>query len=674
VSAPVDQPVYVFEEFRLDSQRRILLGADGKPIALTPRLFDTLLYFVERAGQLLTKAQIMEAIWPRVVVEEHNLNKTVSELRRLLGEKPGEHKFIVTKPGHGYRFVADVSIELRAPDARLADREGATETIDHRAKRPKRTVAVVASKASLIATGSAATALALVGILAYVRDGTPPAERIQEPAAPVAQNSVAVLPFVDNSAAGDQTWLADGLSEQVLNSLARLPELKVTARTSSFQFRDEARDIREIAEGLGVANLLEGSVQSAGGQLRVTAQLIRAADGFQLWSNDYDGTVSDLFAFQRDVAERVAVALDVVLDEPRRAAMFASGTQDVEAFREYQEGWRIYRVAHLGETQQTLWDANRYFERAMELDPRFALAAVGRTDAFMHFLVEPIAPLAANSPYSREEALERLRQSFDFISENSSTATMRLVSRIQRESFSPTWERMQSLLAELRRQWDVNDLSFDSGVDSVLWLVHILRITGQHDLMRALAERHVATDPLSIDAWIRNVVVEIHARDFDAARLVMAQARRNLGESALMNEEFRIALLEGDGAKAIDLLELVVNQQASMVSAAIKGDRATAMPIADELEQGFAEIPPGAHLGGLLYTYYELGETERASVLVKRIDESPVGPQIFMLLLGVNGGAPYFDFADAPNFVAKLKLVHVDAQSLVPMPRLSTSR
>ena len=113
------QPVYVFEGFRLDAQRRVLLGPDGHAISLTPRLFDSLLYFVERAGQLLTKEQLMEALWPRVVVEEHNLNKVVSELRRVLGEKRGEHRFIVTKSGHGYRFVATVSLDDARADSEL---------------------------------------------------------------------------------------------------------------------------------------------------------------------------------------------------------------------------------------------------------------------------------------------------------------------------------------------------------------------------------------------------------------------------------------------------------------------------------------------------------------------------------------------------------------------------
>ena len=128
VNEPVRQPVYAFEGFRLDAQRRVLFAPNGKSVTLTPRLFDALLYFVERAGQLLTKEQLLEAIWPRVVVEEHNLNKTVSELRRVLGEKPGEHRFLVTKPGHGYRFVAGVLIvpgSVAGEDTIAADRVAA---------------------------------------------------------------------------------------------------------------------------------------------------------------------------------------------------------------------------------------------------------------------------------------------------------------------------------------------------------------------------------------------------------------------------------------------------------------------------------------------------------------------------------------------------------------------
>jgi hypothetical protein len=379
-----------------------------------------------------------------------------------------------------------------------------------------------------------------------------------------------------------------------------------------------------------------------------------------------------LFAFQRDVAERVAAALDIVLDERRRTRMFASGTRNVEAFREYQEGWRIYNLVHSAQTQQTLWDANRHFERAMALDPKFVLAAVGRTDAFMHFLVQPRMKLVADSPYSREEALELVRQTLDFITENSPTATMRLAYEIQRESLSPTWERMPFLLDELRQNWDVNALTFGGGVDGALWFQGVLAITRQHDLLRAIAERHVANDPVSGDAWIRRVGVEIYAREFGAARDVLAQARRKLGPSSLPNLEFRIALLEGDRAKATEILKLFPNQRSAMITAAINGDYSTAMQIADEFEKQLDDTPLDPFEGALLYTYYEVGATERASVLVKRIDGSLVGTRILMSLLADNFGGAYFDFKDAPNFVAKLKRARIDPASFRPMPRLST--
>ncbi len=131
------QPVYVFEGFRLDAQRRVLFGPSGQPISLTPRLLDTLLYLVERAGQLLTKHELLEALWPNLVVEEHNLNKTMSELRRVLGEKPGEHKFIVTKPGRGYRFVAEVSIVSRvAAEPGSAERDAGAPELPARVPAP----------------------------------------------------------------------------------------------------------------------------------------------------------------------------------------------------------------------------------------------------------------------------------------------------------------------------------------------------------------------------------------------------------------------------------------------------------------------------------------------------------------------------------------------------------
>ena len=105
----VERRIYAFEGFRVDAQRRVLSRAGGDPIPLAPKVFDTLLYFVEHQGELLDKRALLEAIWPHVIVEENNLNQSISTLRRVLGERPGEHRFIVTEPGRGYRFVASVA-------------------------------------------------------------------------------------------------------------------------------------------------------------------------------------------------------------------------------------------------------------------------------------------------------------------------------------------------------------------------------------------------------------------------------------------------------------------------------------------------------------------------------------------------------------------------------------
>ncbi len=142
-----------------------------------------------------------------------------------------------------------------------------------------------------------------------------------------AARSIAVLPFLALSSGEDDAYFADGLTEEILNSLAQLPELLVTARTSSFHFKGQDIPIQEIAAKLGVNNIVEGSVRRAGERLRVTAQLIRAADGFHLWSEDYDSTSADTIAVQENIAEQIASAMNVVMDAgqtrghaPRRLA------------------------------------------------------------------------------------------------------------------------------------------------------------------------------------------------------------------------------------------------------------------------------------------------------------------------------------------------------------------
>ena len=157
-------------------------------------------------------------------------------------------------------------------------------------------------------------------------------------ATPSNDKSIAVLPFADMSQAQDQQWFADGLAEEILNALVKVPDLSVTARTSSFQYRGSSLSIAQIAEELGVAHILEGSIRSGGDRIRVTAQLIRASDGFHLWSETYDRDNTDMISIQEDLARSIASVLETSMDPQALEQMAQVGTRSVEAYQLYLRG------------------------------------------------------------------------------------------------------------------------------------------------------------------------------------------------------------------------------------------------------------------------------------------------------------------------------------------------
>jgi serine/threonine protein kinase/tetratricopeptide (TPR) repeat protein len=214
------------------------------------------------------------------------------------------------------------------------------------------------------AISASAVALALVGGGAFWLGRTRP-QASPAPAISAAQ-SIAVLPFVDLSPGKDQEYFTDGLSEELRTALARIPELRVTGRTSSVQFKDRKEDLRVIGQKLNVATLLEGSVRKAGSQVRITAELVKAADGFQLWSETYDRKLDDVFAVQGDIARSVVSALKLTLirAEPVRKA------PDAEAYNLRLQALHLLRK----QAEAGTLEAQRRVERAIERDPNYAEA------------------------------------------------------------------------------------------------------------------------------------------------------------------------------------------------------------------------------------------------------------------------------------------------------------
>ena len=234
---------------------------------------------------------------------------------------------------------------------------------------------------------------ALVVALGYfIWERQQPAERSATDSGPVAESSVtngpakpedaedglrrsiAVIPFINMSSDKEQEWFVDGLTEEILNSLARTPDLLVAARTSSFTFKGSNENVQTIAAALGVDHVLEGSVRRSGDRLRVTAQLVRANDGFHLWSETYDRDVDDMIDIQEDVAIEIANAMNTAMDPKALAEMMSSGTSSVPAFEAYLQAIAIGDSTFATNDIYDFLNAREGYERAIKLDPEFAQA------------------------------------------------------------------------------------------------------------------------------------------------------------------------------------------------------------------------------------------------------------------------------------------------------------
>jgi TolB-like protein/DNA-binding winged helix-turn-helix (wHTH) protein/tetratricopeptide (TPR) repeat protein len=364
--------VYEFSGFRADPVRRMLFGPDGEPIHLKPKVFNTLLYFVEHPHELLEKQTLLEAIWPHVVVEENNLSQAVSTLRRVLGEHPTDHRFIITEPGRGYRFAAAVTQHAAGREAVTpVDGQG-----DPLARAPEFAAPATAvgpavstrlAKAGLTLSGRWLAGILLTVVLLVVAAGLllMPGQK--------DLRSVAVMPFENLNPDGEHALFVRALHDDVLTQLGKVGALKVISRTSLLTYEEPARDLRDIGRQLGVATILEGSVQRTDDTLHMNIRLLDADTGELLWTEIYDRepTAGNIFATQSDIVRRVAETLDATLTPGELARLDRPPTQNTKAYEFYVSGRVYYRGSDL---LRDLPAAAQQFERAVEEDPQFALA------------------------------------------------------------------------------------------------------------------------------------------------------------------------------------------------------------------------------------------------------------------------------------------------------------
>jgi len=270
-----DRGTYEFGGFRMEVGRRVLLR-EGNPVPLTPKVFDTLLYLVRRKGELVEKDDLMKAIWPDTVVEENNLNQNISALRRALGEGRGDSRYILTVPGRGYRFVAEV--EGESPEG--------------------------------------------------------------EPEAAATTVRLGVLPFENIGTGPEHDYLADGLTEETIASLGQVdPEhFQVIGRTTVMRYKSTTKTLAEIGQELEANYLIESSIRGEGGRLRITSKLIRTRDQVQVWSASYNSEPGSLLTFQQELSAVIAEQIRLRLSSGRVRALARRQTRNAEAYDLYLRG------------------------------------------------------------------------------------------------------------------------------------------------------------------------------------------------------------------------------------------------------------------------------------------------------------------------------------------------
>ena len=361
-----------FKTFRLDTANH-LLWRNGDRVPVPPKNFDVLAYLVEHAGQVVTQDEILDALWPETFVNPEVLRKYILEIRKTLGDRPNTPEFIETLPKRGYRFIAAVADEkvVGAEDllaSRPISERTIKEEIEHETARSERENVLLVKRRLWTLMAIALMVIVIAGAvgasLRLMRGRANPLL--------VSKNSIAVLPFADVSSAKDEEYFSDGLSEQLIHDLAKVSGLKVVGRSSAFQFKGKNEDIREVGRKLGVANILEGSVRREGNRVRITAELSKVDDGFQLWSQTYDRKIDDIFAVQDEIARAATEALQMKLlgsnGEPIPSTL---GSSNPEAYEAYLQGRYILGQGH---NKEALEKALAYADEAIKLDEKYAPA------------------------------------------------------------------------------------------------------------------------------------------------------------------------------------------------------------------------------------------------------------------------------------------------------------
>ena len=512
-----------------------------------------------------------------------------------------------------------------------------------------------ASGSKRVFAAAAVLAILVLGWFLHARVLPAPAIAAPSPAPSLVANakpraaaeSIAVLPFVNMSTDPENEFFSDGLSEEILNSLARIDGMQVVGRTSSFQFKGKNEDLRDIGEKLGVAHVLEGSVRREGNKARITAQLIRTSDGIHLWSQTYDRMLDDILAVQLDIAENVASVLNVVMDDKQRSVMRKSGVKNVDAFIHYQKGWKLYADAHRDPAVGLLDGlrlANAEFQQAVALEPRFSFAHYAQADLHEHILIDD-GTTQAQRLEAQQAALETLARA----AATSPDAQQRELALAERQMLSDDWRGLSARIDTALSQ---------SGCSAPNWLPVFASMYGFGDKLDDVLKRATACDPLN--SISRATRIWVARANGNGARMqaLFAQWRRDQPQLTQSPNEALSRALNGGGDEARVLLGSIADPDADDLSVALVLARRSGGQATDAGAMLQPSDPARAKIRQWEIVALDqaalFGTRDEANRAAAKLDGRPAGGLLLTVAMTYCGCGVPFDLSATPNFKARL--------------------
>jgi TolB-like protein len=495
-----------------------LVSKAGETKKITPRAFEVLLYLLKQRGRLVGKQELFEAVWKEAFVTDNALTRMVKEIRRVIGDAADAPRYIETVPKRGYRFIAKT-----VSDTAQAARSSASE-----------------------------------------EEGA-------------AINSIAVLPFVNLSEDPDKEYLSEGITESIINSLSQIGGLRVVPRSTVFYYQGKDFSPQAVGRELNVRAVLAGRVLQRERRLIVKTELIDVTEELQLWGEHYHRPNSDLFAVQEEIAREISEKLLVKLSREDEQRLTHRPTENPEAYRLYLKGRYFWN-----RRPQGVKKGIEYFERALELDPDYALALAGLADSYSTLGSWESGGLPPNEamPRARGSALKALEIDNNLVEAHTTLAFAQM--HYDRD--------LRAAGATFKRAFELNA----NYLHANHWYSHYLMAQGRVDESLSFSRRALELDPLDL---IINVHMAWHywlARDADEA-LLQCEKTRELDQNSIWPGFFAGLALEQKGMYGESIAEFqkaqAISGEVTFLKAALghvlgrSGDRKRARRLLAELKE-----------------------------------------------------------------------------------------